>query len=319
LRYTGSNVRVALENAVNEDQRTGRWWVADMYDVRRTTNGKRCIVSPYGWTSRNALTGWDRYHPLISHPHLFLEFARLAERMDAYAPPEVYPETDYTVLRPRLLPETDNNTDIALGWAEDYGVLGLGGERNGPEPCGGEMDTVRAFCEEAIWAHRVLTLYETATDPNEVDIHLIARDAEDPFEQDAIVSDSEYARRYALKQVMTAVELEVGETCSPTLIRDGDRIVQGWSFYSLLGAMWLQIMWLVTSKNVPRRCAGPGCNRIISYAQPQQPREWSDQAVDPWKKNDRSRGYRSRKDKKFCSDNCRVKNWQHKQKRKSRA
>jgi hypothetical protein len=79
------------------------------------------------------------------------------------------------------------------------------------------------------------------------------------------------------------------------------------------------MMWLVTSKDAPRRCAGPGCNRIISYKQLQQSQMWSDQTSNPWKKNDRSRGYRTRKDKKFCSDTCRVKNWQDKQKRKRRS
>jgi hypothetical protein len=144
----------------------------------------------------------------------------------------------------------------------------------------------------------------------------VARTCDNPFQADDIVGDSEYARRYALKEVMKAVEWVVGETCSPTLYRDGDRVAQGWRFGSLLGAMWLQMMWLVTSKDVPRRCAGPGCNRIISYAQPQESWEWNDQSSDPWKKNDRSRGYRTRKDKRFCSDNCRVKNWQHKQRSK---
>jgi hypothetical protein len=319
LRYAGSNVRVALENAVNEDQRMGRWWVADRYDVGRTDEGSRCIVSPYDWPIGGSSSRWETYRPLISHPHLVLEFARLADRMDFYTPPEGYSETDRTTIHPGSIPDTDNNTEIALGWAEKYGVLGLGGERDDPDPCGGAEDTVEAFCDEAMWAHRMLSLYEAATDPNKVDIDLIVSDAEDPFEQDAIASDSEFARRYAVKQVMMAVELAVGETCSPTLHRDGDRIVQGWSFNSLLGAMWLQMMWLVTSKDVPRRCAGPGCNRIISYAQPQQLQEWSNQAIDPWKKNDRTRGYRTRKDKKFCSDNCRVKNWQHRQKRKNRA
>jgi hypothetical protein len=164
-----------------------------------------------------------------------------------------------------------------------------------------------------------LTLYEAATDPNEVDVASIAKDADDPSEGDVILSDAEYARRYALKEVMLAVELMVGENCSPTLYRDGEQVTQGWAFDSLLGAMWLQKMWLVVSQDMPRRCARPGCNRIISYTQPQQFQESNERSVSPWKKNDRSRGYRTREDKKFCSDNCRVLNWQHKQKRKSRA
>jgi hypothetical protein len=297
----------------------GRWWVADRYDVRRTKEGGRCIVSPYGWPTGGSSSRWETYRPLISHPHLFLEFARLADRIDGPPPPEVHLKSDHPKLNVSVFPETDNNTEIALSWAEKYGVLGLEGGRNDPDPLGGEKDTVRSFCEEADWAYETLTLYEAATDPHEVDVYLIARNAEAPPDEiDHILSDGEYARRYALKEVMRDVELHVGKYCSPALYRDGDRVVQGWTFDSLLGAMWLQMMWLVTSKDVPRRCAGPGCNRIVSYAQPQQPQEWSDQSIDPWKKNDRSRGYRTRKDKKFCSDNCRVKHWQHKQKRKSR-
>jgi hypothetical protein len=319
LRYAGSNVRVALENAVNEDQRMGRWWVADRYDVRRTDEGSRCIVSPYDWPTASASSRWETYRPLISHPHLFLEFARLADRIDGPPPPEVDLESDRPKMNLNGFPETDNNTEIALSWAEKYGVLGLEGGRDDPDPLGGEEDTVRAFCEEADWAYDTLTLYEAATDPHEVDVYLIVTHADAPHEIDHILSDREYARRYALKEVMRYVELHVGKYCFPALFRDGDSVVQGWSFDSLLGAMWLQMMWLVTSKDVPRRCAGPGCNRIVSYAQPQQPQEWRDQSIDPWKKNDRSRGYRTRKDKKFCSHNCRVKNWQHKQKRKNRA
>ena len=314
MRYAGSNVRVALENAVNEDQRMGRWWVADRYDVRRTDEDSRCIVSPYDWPIGGSSSRWETYRPLISHPHLFLEFARLADRIDGPPPSEVHLKSDRPKLNVSVFPETDNNTEIALSWAEKYGVLGLEGRRNDPDPLGGEKDTVRAFCEEADWAYETLTLYEAATDPHEVDVYLIARSADAPQELDHILSDREYARWYALKEVMLDVELHVGKYCSPALYHDGDRVIQGWTFDSLLGAMWLQMMWLVTSKDVPRRCAGPGCNRIINYAQPQEPWEWNTQSIDPWKKNDRSRGYRTRKDKKFCSDNCRVKNWQRKRK-----
>src|SRR5215204_6048335 len=126
----------------------GRWWVADRYGIARTADGERCIVAPYGWPSANALIGWERYHPLISHPHLFLVFARLAEKMDGYPQVEVRPVTEGNLLQPSFLPETDNNARIALGWARDYGVLGIGGERGDPDPRGGEKDAVRTFCVE---------------------------------------------------------------------------------------------------------------------------------------------------------------------------
>ena len=322
MRYIGKDIAQALDRVVKEDQRRDRWWVADQYDLKRTAEGKRCIVSPYSWSHGGEQPVWFDYRPLVSHPHLFLTFARLAEGMDEWPTTGSSPESDHVIiLDSRLPPETDNNTEIALGWAEDYGVLGLT-RREGSmaDPRGGEGDTVEAFCEEAKWAYRMLSLYEAATDPNEVDANLADAYAPEEWQEGVTLKDVEYVvRRRALNDVLYIVEEKVGEYSIPALYRDGDRIVQGWRFDSLLGAMWLQMMWLVTSKDAPRRCAGPGCNRIISYEQPQQPQEWGDQPAAPWKKNDRSRGYRTRKDKKFCSDTCRVKNWQHKQKRKSRA
>src|SRR5215208_3949426 len=181
MRYTGKNVRLALQSFVKEDQRRGKWWAADRYDVRRTTDGKWCIVSPYGQPSGSSPPGWNGYSPLISHQHLFLEFARLAERMDPPVPPKVDPDTGHHIIYPSFPPETDNNTEIALRWAEGYGVLGLTHDKgNYPDPRGGEKDTVEAFCDEATWAYRALTLYEAATDPNEVDVDFIASDDNAP-------------------------------------------------------------------------------------------------------------------------------------------
>jgi hypothetical protein len=97
--------------------------------------------------------------------------------------------------------------------------------------------TPSEFSARKLFAHQTLTLYETATGPNKVDVYLVATRCDNSFQADDIVSDSEYARRFALKEVMKAVEWVVGETCSPALYRDGDRVVQGWRFGSLLGAM----------------------------------------------------------------------------------
>ena len=40
-------------------------------------------------------------------------------------------------------------------------------------------------------------------------------------------------------------------------------------FRSLLGAMWLQMMFLVSATGKVRYCLGPGCNAVISFDQPQ--------------------------------------------------
>ncbi len=70
----------------------------------------------------------------------------------------------------------------------------------------------------------------------------------------------------------------------------------------LAGAMYLQMMQLLTSKEV-RRCKGPSCWRIIAF-EPGEP------YMGPsFQKNMRGK-YKTRVDKEFCSDNCRVK-WRY--------
>ena len=59
----------------------------------------------------------------------------------------------------------------------------------------------------------------------------------------------------------------------------------------------------------PPRCKGPGCNRIIrigKYAPGD--REFAEESSD---KGDSPRRYKTRKDKEYRSDNCRVKAYYH--------
>jgi hypothetical protein len=75
-----------------------------------------------------------------------------------------------------------------------------------------------------------------------------------------------------------------------------DRLAAGWSFTNLLGAMWLQMFWLQTAAETPQRCKN--CDKIIAYEQPDQP-------MQGMRANDRSAGYRTRRDKRFCDKMCR--------------
>jgi len=63
--------------------------------------------------------------------------------------------------------------------------------------------------------------------------------------------------------------------------------------------MWLQMMWLMAApKKDIRQCRW--CHKIITFEGPRPPKG------DAELKNDRSHGYRTRKDKKFCNDRCRA-------------
>jgi hypothetical protein len=73
-----------------------------------------------------------------------------------------------------------------------------------------------------------------------------------------------------------------------------DRLNASWGVRNLLGAMYLQFFWLVTSAGELARCKY--CGRIISYAPPIP----------------ESEGRKPRKDKEFCDSRCRQNNHYHK-------
>ncbi len=71
----------------------------------------------------------------------------------------------------------------------------------------------------------------------------------------------------------------------------------------MLGAMYLQMMQLITTTGKIRRCKRPACPRIIAF-EPSEP-----YAGPGFDKNVRGK-YKTRIDKEFCSTNCRVK-WRY--------
>jgi hypothetical protein len=110
---------------------------------------------------------------------------------------------------------------------------------------------------------------------------------------------------------------QVSRECFPMLYRQYRKepeqtvgFFQGWGCRSLLGAMYLQMTWLMTEARNVRRCKGPECFRIITFDAPEQP------IADPGLKNARGK-YRTRIDKEFCSRNCKEK-WRYHNKVKPR-
>ena len=240
----------------------------------------------------------DSYSPL-SYPDMFLEFAGLADGGEI-------------------------TLDMMLEWVEQYGVLGFEGrEQRDIDPevwrhlMGGPYDSLLAFDVEARRANAVLRLYEAATDPKGVDVESIWR-YERWFTSVALLNrfghrmeTSAGLRDVALGWVAGTVRRKVAEECHPELYQEADGFRSGYGFKSLLGAMYLQMMWLMTATGEIRLCQGPGCNKVIAFEPPEPPKE------PGLRKNARGR-YRTRKDKRFCSENCRVKNHQQAKRRAAR-
>ncbi len=91
--------------------------------------------------------------------------------------------------------------------------------------------------------------------------------------------NAKLVRLWALTIVEDAVNMKIGNHCFPIVQGTPGSYEQGWGFRSLLGAMWLQMMFLMQAD---RRCW------------------WCEKPLDP--------GMRSHA--RFCDDNCRA-NWNY--------
>jgi hypothetical protein len=224
---------------------------------------------------------WE-YAPTARFPDLFLRFARLADNAL---------DDDW---------DTDRNAAVALGWATDFGVLGLTPSKAPGawwgEVHGGREDSVRQFTSEAWQAHRALKLYEAATAPHGPDIETIKR-LMPAGERTIYGHRPDVLPDWALHEVAVATRFRIARYSYPDIYRPtrSDH-VRGWAFRNLLGAMWLQMFFLFTSAN-PIRCKNWECPNIIDIENPQP-------VEDPGlRKNARGR-YKTRADKRFCSKSC---------------
>lgn len=210
------------------------------------------------------------YAPLREEPGLFLKFASLARKGPL---------------------SRDEMLEVVLDWVKRYGVLGLEGTDylelpgGGAEWGTGRRESLFGFARAVREAARCLGLYEAA--------NALGSAAAETLEKYGVPGRTvEERQEWALRQVGDMVGDHVASECYPMFYRefrkDTERtegFAQGWGFRSLLGAMFLQMMWLMTEGSGVRSCKGPGCPNIITYD-------------------------RSRKDKEFCGKNCKEK-WRY--------
>lgn len=287
-------------NSWREAEQVNRWAVHTRYEIQpsrrrpldehlKTTRRPgeyhlSAVSEPYGALTDGA--NWTKYKPLET-PDLFLKFARLAK-----------------------LPNTEER---ALSWAHQYGVLGLAGEYHWGW-YGGEGESLAAFDAQVVRAAGILSLYEavlnkdtdaaarliledfpslsaetwiTGSQSDHADTETILQTAKEGFGGDYLA--------YALETVCWLVETTVRAHCYPTLRPEGASdpsvLGGGWGFKNLLGAMYLQMYWLIAAGGDVVRCKY--CTDIISLDRP---------------------GIGDRKPpkhKQFCSNACRQSHYYH--------
>ncbi len=273
-RVGGRDFRRTTSSWREADQ-VNRWAVHARYEIRpsrrrlldehfRTTRRPdeyhlSSVSEPYGALTDD--TSWTKYKPLKT-PDLFLKFVQLTK-----------------------LPHTEER---ALSWAHQYGVLGLAGEYHWGW-YGGEGESLAAFDAHVVRAAGILSLYEavlnkdvnaaaqliledfpslsaetwiTGAKSDRPDKETISQTVEEGFDGDYLA--------YALETACWLVEDTVKAHCYPTLRPEGASdpsvLGGGWGFKNLLGAMYLQMYWLIAAGGDVVRCKY--CTDIITLDRP---------------------------------------------------
>lgn len=256
------------------------------------------------------------YEPLLKTPYLFLEFARLYEHKNTEQA-ILWWTNQYGLLG---LQERDHHRyDIDMG-----GGPGLVAFSKDHSQIGGKQETLSKLLSEARRANRILVSFEAILSKDVKTLEQLAfkdleelgltssemevyvQEIEEHLHLAAALSGETYAdalvdwvlSTYILENVQemlkqytfpsiahrASIKPEARET-----LWAPDRLIRSFHPRNLLGAMYIQFYWLLTSAAELSHCKQ--CGRIIPYVAP------------PITSNGKTR--KPRKDKEFCDDRCR--------------
>ncbi len=274
---------------VREELRTGAWEAYASYVSHRLEDGDVYAQAPR-LPLGHTLARKAPYLPLVDEPQMFLHFAALADR--------------------------EITQDVWLDWTHYFGVLGLCGPVRGygkARTRGGPEETLSRFVEEAQTANKVLRLYEAASAPYGPDVGVIESYIP-KHDRHYIADDPESVKGWALDEVAALVQRRLAAECYPQLyaLTGGNGFDSAPDFKSLLGAMYLQMMFLMTATGEIRRCKAPGCNKVITFESTEEPPR---QALERLTEGRRKR-YKTRIDKEFCGASCKSR-WHYHNRRRS--
>jgi hypothetical protein len=234
-----------------------KWRDPGLPQPRKLPDGSEVQNYPGGWLFEDD-NSTGMYAPLRDEPDLFVKFASLASKD---------PGT------------RDGRYDIMLEWIKKYGVLGLlpAEGYSGSDLRSERDEDLFLFWFEVDRAARCMELYEAATGPGRL------------LKASGVPGKTLAEKRKSAARILAAdVNHTLQRHCYPKLYYQGREdsgettdVGLSWGFHSLLGAMYLQMAWRITS----RRCQAPGCNNII--------------------------GLHERSDKETCSRTCKQRRKDH--------
>lgn len=294
----GSFARAADKSATGS-ARAQTWRVYDHYALVEH-EGDRYITAAKFAKPRNGEaipnTVYREYSPLLV-PALFVEFTQMASELEV--PTRMRLRADGLEGRVDLsVLDTPKNSATVLGWCQTWGLLGLTPHlRAGAwwgDDRGGKADKVGRVVLESWTAGEVLTLYQAATALAGPDLKVIGTRL--PGRR---FRSQQAARDAALSVVETQVQQRLERYSHHRIYRRPDgSYMPGFGFRNLLGGLWQQILFLmVTPAEDVRRC--PWCGGVVAIEPPEPP-------PDPGQRRNARGRYKTRKDKRFCSDSCRA-------------
>lgn len=243
------------------------------------------------------------YSPLTETPYMFREFAQIVEERD--------PEQElYTwISKYGLLGLSREADDLSEDHLEDYPEMVLPPFRY--DDAGGPGETLAAIWQEAGRANEALTLYEAALtrdeerlghllseawSPEEVDKereHYLTRKRETKVEWGNHLADNALGIVWEIIEgplmAFTYPYVNIAGSWNPRYLLTPERLVASWKSRNLLGAMYLQFYWLITSAAEKSLCRY--CGRLI-FDTPPLPQGGGRQR-------------KPRSDKQYCNKQCR--------------
>lgn len=316
------HVEDALGIAVKNKLRAGHWPVYERYEFREE-DGEVFVVAPTTSLRRSGDSDGDwvrmvirdpdedikRVYAPLRTPELLLEFAELVE-----------PITRKTVKLADLAERPTEEPfarELVLYWAGKYGVLGIrdvdvvahdDGDNSGVTIGAARRESVRRFYEEAFAINRSLRLYEAATGEGGPDRVMV---------EEAVVHEPLWAyqlkqqpdaevEEWALGKVLQTVQRRLYDESHSQLYRyDTGEVVGGLGFQSLLGAIWMQMSWLLMSDTAVKRCKVHDCRKVISFESGESPPSDGPSSMHEKRK--------MRSDIKFCPNGrCKQRYWARK-------
>jgi hypothetical protein len=291
-----------LRKSIKDELSRAGWPVYKHYEVREE-DGEVFVIAPLSehWVPEDETSEWRGYSRLeVANPAV--------DALSFYAPLR----TPELVVDMAALAEKEIAPETVLGWAETYGLLGFPEDDTVElrEEFGniraenqGRRDSVAHFVEAAGEIMTCLRAYEAAT-AGEGPLDLEALEASSrslpvkalrPWER----REGE-ERRWVLRVVGGMIQTRISEHCYPKLSRYSDgHFALSYGFKNLLGAVWLQMAWLLSAEDGVTRCKLPGCSKVITFEPGEQP---------PSDAPKGKRGkYKTYANKEFCSHNCTAK------------